>query len=771
MRIRLLLLMTVLAAPAGAATGGDEALSVALPASRPGPDELSGAGARRLSKSFDRALEALDDARWADAATGFDAVLAEVDWPEAAFNAALARYQLLDLAAARGHAAAAAEGLDDGPSHWLHAVVLGAVGRNLDARAAAERAAQWARDQEDAPLLVRSLLQQASASRLAGRYADARTAAEEARAAAVALGDPLLVAASGLAVGHAAAAAGDPDGAARAFAEAGSATTSAPGAQHELALADAESAWRAGRSGDARALLAAALFGIDADPAVPPLTRAGLLSRAAPLAFSLGDVAGAQARLAAADDVLRPAGALAAIADIDTLRASWAIAAGDVERGAALLRSAVATLEQVQAPMALAAAQLARAQVIAEQGQIREALRLAEASRDTFEAAGNLDGLPGAWLVLAELKGRGGALADAHAAGLRAVELATNRGNPRQEAAARAEVAVILARLGAVDEAAQAHAAAVSADGLLSVRTRVRLEVELARGFAHADRPTDGLRHAQAALAQAGSAEAAPADLVASAEEAVVAVLLEAGRHDEAEAFVAERGIQDERILAAVADRHGTARYNQGVDAYAEGDYQAAITHFRAVADAPESSDARRERARRAIQRSHEASGVAHLEVGAVKQAETDLAAAATLATELGDAAAAAQANLLRAQIAVEAGRLEKGASLAASAAKAAVAGSQVRAEAFELLGLAQIDADPSAARRAFEDALLSWGTTPESVARRATLTYNLAVLEQTGDPAALRARLQEAAALAAEAGDEDLRAEVAEWLEGLETP
>ena len=770
MRLLSILLVLLIITPAHAAPSKAEELAgVTLPPRLPAPDELAGPAAQRLSRAFDVALTALDAGEWAAAARGFEALLTEVDWPEAAFDAALARYHLLDLPAALTHARRAAEGLPrDGQVRWLHAVVLGAVGRHQDAEGEAALAVAGARGDGDQPLLARSLLQLASAARLSGKYELAVTAATEAQQLGTTLGDPLVTTAAWLALGHARGARGESGLAAEAFAAAGGA--GAPGADPELALGRAEAAWAGGGADSARTALAEALAAIDATDGIAALTRAGLLARAAPLQWATGDPAGAVARLDAAEAVLSPAGARAGVADIQVVRAAWAVAEGDARRAGSLLDAAIETMEGLQVPMALASARLARSQVLAEEGDVRAGLSLARAARDEFAAAGYADGLAGAWLVVAELLGRGGALADAVDSGTRALELARGRGAARQEAAAHAELAVILARLGAMDEASQHHLAATSAVALLSPRGRARVEVELARGYAHADRLEEALTHARRALEVGGEA-GAPRDLVALAEEAVVAVLLDGGRHDDAEAFVADREISDPRILAAVADRAGTALYNEGVDAYAEGDYVTAVARFDAVAASPTSSEERRLRARRAAQRAFEASGVAHLEVGAVRQADADLAQAAAIAAEVSDSTAEARAHVLRAQIALDAGRLGPAADLGSQAAGVAGPGSTLRAEAWEIVGLARIDADPAGSRRAFEDALLAWGVGPESVARRATLTYNLAVLEQTGDPAALRARLEEVSALARAAGDEALHDEAVAWLKQLETP
>lgn len=769
---RLAVILTLaFALPAAAASTHSESRSTLpeLPASRPGPDELEGPAARRLSKAFDSALSALDGQRWSEAAEGFESLLREVAWPEAAFDAALARYHMLDLGRAREHASAAVRGLPgDAQARWLHAVVLGAVGRHADAGVEAGLAVDRAREVEDKTLLARSLLQLSSAARLSGRYEAAAAAALEARDLAEAMEDPLLGAAAWVAVGHAALSRGDRVRADEAFAEAGG--RGASGVQQELELAAAEDAWRRGAAAEARAALSAALAGIDSDPHIPLLTRAAMQARAAPLLWTVGDRVAAEDRLDAAERVLRPAGALAAVADIEVVRASWAVAVGSFDEARGFLESASSTMEALQVPVALASARLARAQLLAEDGDVLGAIALAEQAKAVFEATEYSEGRPGAWLVLAELLGRGGALAAAHEAGLRAVELAMERGSLRQEAAARAEVAVVLARLGALVEAEEQYRSATSVAALLSVRARVRVDVELGRAYARADRLEEGLDHARRALEAAGEGDAAPRDLVSLAEEAVVAVLLEGGRHDDAEAFVVERGVVDPRIVAAVQDRQGTALYNEGVDAYAAGDYATAIARFTSVAEAPASTDARRDRARRATQRSLEALAVKHLEAGETKDADAYLARAAGLAAELQDGTAQARATLQRAQMALDAGHPERAADLGANAARAASERSEQRAEAWELVGLARIDTDADGARRAFEDALLAWGSGEESVARRATLTYNLAVLEQTGDEAALRARLNEASALAAQAGDDALRDEVLEWLKQLET-
>ena len=100
----------------------------------------------------------------------------------------------------------------------------------------------------------------------------------------------------------------------------------------------------------------------------------------------------------------------------------------------------------------------------------------------------------------------------------------------------------------------------------------------------------------------------------------------------------------------------------EGVDAYAAGDYATAIDRFATVAGAAASTDERRLRARKATQRAFEARGVEHLEAGRVKDADSDLAQAASIAAEVQDPGAQARATLQRAQIALDAGHPERAA-------------------------------------------------------------------------------------------------------------
>ncbi|MCO4773677.1 MAG: hypothetical protein KDA24_26840, partial [Deltaproteobacteria bacterium] len=470
------------------------------------------------------------------------------------------------------------------------------------------------------------------------------------------------------------------------------------------------------------------------------------------------------------------AGAGAALADVWVARSSWFVATGRLPEAAALLDRAIEAQEAVQVPVALASSRLARAQLLAEEGDVKGALSLAERSLEVFKEAGLREGEQGAWLVLAELQGRGGAQAEARESALRAVDLARQLGNPRLAAGARAELAVILARLGAVDEAlAEYEKATVNTDAsnsLLAPRTRVRLEVELAALLARSRRGEEGLAFAQRALDSA-SGPGAPADLLPLGEEAVVAVLLESGRPDDALAFLDERGMTEGRLRAAVLDRRGTELFNQGVDAYDAGDLGLAARRFRELLTEPDAPPERIASARRALQDVLAAHGAESVEAGKTTRAETLWSEATEIALEREDMNGAGTLLLLRAQLAVDGGEPGRAIKLASQCgeAMAALEDRMPAAQCWELAGHASFETDPDTSRGAFENALAAWASVPESVAHRAQLAYNLAVLDQGAAPAVLRSRLEAARALAEEAKDQALGDELTTWIEQLETP
>ena len=133
----LLLLSVVLAPRLSAASAANEEVP-ARPEppllSRPGLDSVLGPQRARLRRTFDRALAALDSGKSDEAAVWFEELVTKVDWPDASYNAALARYRLLDLPAAERHAAEAARGLpNDVAASHLHALVLHDLGRHRPA--------------------------------------------------------------------------------------------------------------------------------------------------------------------------------------------------------------------------------------------------------------------------------------------------------------------------------------------------------------------------------------------------------------------------------------------------------------------------------------------------------------------------------------------------------------------------------------------------------------------------------------------------------------
>lgn len=739
---------------------------------RPAPDEVSGGQRRKLLKAFDAALTAFDAGRYAEAADGFEALLAQVEWPEASLNAGWARYVELDLPRAREHAAAAVAGLPgDVSALRLSGLVLHDLGRHQDALARILEGLEALGADGDNVTRARLELLGGATLRLLGRLGEAQASYQRALDAATTAADPIAQAAAHLGLGHVALSRGQD--ASVHFAAAG--TAGAGAAQHEVDLSKAEAAWQAGDRAEAAARWAAAVAGLEkAD--LPRLSRSGLEVRAALLAWSLGEREDARRRLDAAEEVIAAAGATAALADVRVARSSWAVAEGRLEEASTLLDQAITAQESVQVPVALASSRLARAQLLAEEGDVRGALALARRSLDVFQDAGLREGEQGAWVVIAELEGRAGALADARTSALRAVEIAQELGNPRLAVTARAEVAVILARLGAIREAVVEYELATvrtaSSESLLGPRARVRLEVELAAALSRSKEPAEGLPHAQRALAVA-DAPGAPEDLAPLAEEAVVAVLLESGEPDRAAEFLDERGVTGGRLAEAVADRRGTALFNEAVEAYDAGDYALAASRLRELLEADASPEERLASARKALQDVLSAHGAEAAAAGKVTRAAELWAEASALAEEREDLGALGTLLLLRAQTALELERGGEAVRLATECGRK-LGGAEdpsVPAQCWELAGHAAAESQPEAARTSFENALAAWAAVPDSVAHRAELAYNLAVLDQEAEPAVLRGRLEAARSLAREAGDADLEAQVGEWLEDLETP
>ena len=745
--------------------------------SRPSPDALLGPARTRLRRSFDRALAALDSGASDEAAVWFEELVAEVDWPEASYNAALARYRLLDLPVAEQHAAEAARGLpDDVAASHLHALILHDLGRHEDSLQRSAQALQLLAEEDEPVLRGSILLTEGSALRLLGRPSESLKRYESALALGLSSDGPYVVAAAWLGIGHLALARGDDGGAEGAFASAAKVTGDGGEAvQTEVTLAAAEASWRGGSAEGARTKLSEALNRLTSSTR-PPLHRAGLGARAAALEWSLGLHSEAEARLSDVEAVFSSAGALAASADVWVTRSAWMVATGRLAGAAQLLDQAIAAQQGLQVPIALASSRLARSQLLANEGDVPGALVLAKRSLEVFSRLGFREGEQGAWLVLAEQKGRGGALAEAREGALKALNMARELRNPRLAATARAEVAVILARMGAVDEALTEYELATvltgSSTSFLSARSRVRVEVEIAAALAKALRSEEGLAFAQRAL-DAATGSGAPADLLPLGEEAMVAVLLESGRHDDALAFLDQRGITEGRLREATLDRTGSVLFNEGVDAYRSANYELAKDRFRTLIEGGNSPAGRVESARRALLKVLSAQGAEAQESGQTVRAEGAWAEGADLAHELGDVESLSTLLLLRAQLAVEDGEVRRAVTLAERCGSIAsgLEDTTHAAQCWELAGHAAFEDDPAVARRGFENALVSWRSVPESVAHRAQLAYNLAVLDQQAGPSELRARLDVAHALAVEASDTELTAELAAWIEQLEVP
>jgi tetratricopeptide (TPR) repeat protein len=238
-----------------------------------------------------------------------------------------------------------------------------------------------------------------------------------------------------------------------------------------------------------------------------------------------------------------------------------------------------------------------------------------------------------------------------------------------------------------------------------------------------------------------------------------VQILLDTDRRTEAEAFVAEQGLEADAVDAAIAARRELDLYNAGVDAYNGGDYEEAIAAFRAVADGGDDGDPRRVTAAKNLVSALLLQGGDQRDAGSSSSAAPAYKEAAERAWSIGKPEDAARALMALSEMRTEAGAVDDAATFAARAAEAAVSSGDnvLQGRAWMTMGDAYYESEPTESAASYKRALRAWGDSEDTASDAATVSYNLAVLLAAEDtPEALRL-LERSATLAAAAGDRSL--------------
>ena len=725
--------------------------------------ELDAVEQQSLMREFDRfsdGMLALSERRWAEAAAGFEAVADVTGWYEAAYNAALARraggeYR---VAATRTEQALRYRP-GDHASLFLRASLLQALGRYGDAKAVVEQALASARSAGLERDELLGLLNLGAVQRLLGEPEPALASYELAAALADRLSEPGLEAAAWAGAGYTHALRGESSAAesamrtAKAAADRAGAETSFAEVEISLAALALEAGDRdaAGRLVDG-ALADAVDFG---DPA----RKAGVLMGAAGLQRELGRTGPASRGVSEAESLLSGTELHAQLADVLTLRGTWALRDGAPQDAEKHLAQALGLLEPLQAPLALAGTRLKLGRALLEQGRFDAAAAQIDAALASLEPTGALELRRQGLVVSSELRRRRGDLAGA-AEELAAATRIAQSAAPSVQARLAAELVLLQAARGDV-KAALAADAAITAESraLLPDLVRARVQIQIAYAMHGQGRLEDAVKRAKAALPHAD------AEITDAARQLVVEALLALDRAGEAEAFLAEQGEGQGALSERVEGRSAMDRYNAAVDAYNTDHFGAAAEGFEAVAQDPAQPAQRRAEA--AVNYT-----ASLLQLAQKRDARGEPAGALVAlkkAAERGTGADAARAGLM------VVGRLKDPAEgvpwaeLAAGHARDA-GESGLAGQAWMAVGDAHFEADAAAARAAYSAALDAWGQSPSSLGWRATVTWNLGLLAwNAGDAADAKKRLEAAHGLAVEAGQDADARQITAQLAGME--
>ncbi len=724
--------------------------------------------------TFVAGLEAMAEAKYETAAELFDRLAESTGWPEAAYNASLAWYAAGRYDVALQRADRVIEVLpDDTGAMYLRGVLLQAVGRHEDATAVIERSLVRSRELDRKVDEAVGLLNLGASARLLGRPDEALAHFRAARELGEALGLPSVVAAGWMGEGNVHLAGGDRSAADAALA-AGRRLGKAKGFGAAAADADlslAAVALAEGKRDKGRRLLDRAALEV-ADIEIESV-RASMLLTVAQLQRELGEPEAAVVSLEESMRLFERAGIDVGRAHVLVYRAGWALQDEDLASAEPLLKEARAIQTRYQVPLALAETHRYLSVLRSRQGRLDEALEFAKLSVDALASARAIEAERLALVQLATVHSQRDELVPARAAATRAIELAELVGDSTEAHRVRTEVVIIDAAAGAVDEAlAELDRIPAAALAAMPARQRMRVDLQLAWSLQRAGRFAEAEARGRRALEVRPDPGAPLKDLVTDAREVVVYALLDDGRPDDADAFLASIDDPDGTLAALIANRRTIDTYNAGVEAINGGDAAGAVLLFEAAWADGEVDESRRETVGRAL--SGALRGLGH-DLRAAGKFEDSAAAferAASVAEVIGDVLGQARSVLNQAASRAGGGDDAGAATLASSAAEFAgtTTDRKLEGDAWMIAGQALFDADADASRAAFGRALQAWGTTPETLGSRASVTYNLAVLEyNTGSPADAKVRLEEARTLATQAGSTGLVDQIESLLEALE--
>ena len=724
---------------------------------------------------FVEGLEQMGRAEYRAAADSFDSVHRRTAWPEAAYNAALAWYAAgtFDVALARSELARTALPEDLGVL-YLQGVLLQAVGRHEDATGVIESTLARSREAGQRHDEAIGLLNLGSSARLLGRPADALTHFAAARALGEDLGVPGVVAGAWMGEAQVHLSLGD-----RASADQALAAARRLGRRQSFGAAEADAdlslaavALAEGKEPKARQLLARALGRVDTldDRTV----RASMRLTVAELQRELGDREEGEQTLLRAADEFRESGVEVGRAHTLQSRGAWALEDGDVVIAEGLLLEALEVQRRFQVPLAEADTRRHLAELRAAQGRLDEALELALAAHATFAEAQALELERTALVALTSIRSMRGELDDARSAAARALELAAAVGDRGDQHRLRSELAILHAAQGGVEEALSELAGIPHpAFARLPARQRARVHLQLAWSLRQAGRLEEATGRGRRALEAASSVRHAHDDLASGAREVIVFTLVESGRRQEAERFVQELGGGQEELRDWIRQKASIDRYNEGIELLGAGQLASAIEAFEEVHRGEGVDGDRRKTAGRTLQGVLLQHGQELLQAGDLEAAEAALVRASEIAQEREDELGQATVLAVRAEVRERVGDGASAADLAGrAAALASTAGDRALAgDCWMVAGQALFETDPARARAAFADALAAWGDGPDTLGRRAAVTYNLAVLDlRLEDEGDSRVRFSEARELARRAGDAGLVARIDEILTELES-
>lgn len=722
--------------------------------------------------TFFAGLEHLVAGRYEAAADLFDRLAESTGWPEASYNGALAWYGHGRFDVALKRADDAVTGLPGDPgAAYLQGVLLQAVGRYEDARVVLERS--LAATPEASIDRVLGLLNLAASSRLVGRPDEALERFREARRLAEELDLPGLVASAWMGEGLVFLSTGE-----RAAADAALASARRLGKRkgHGAAEVDADLSLAAvaladGETQRARRLLEGTSRSIADLP--EPSVRASMLLTVAELQRELGEVEAASVSLEEAVRLFDSAGLEVGRAHVLQYRGAWALQDGDLVVAERYLAEALAIQDRFQVPLARADTARHLADLRSAQGRLDEALELARSSVATFADARAIELERASLVVLAGILSQRGELTEARAAASRAVELAELVGDKSEGHRLGSELVILDAAAGDIDGALQRLGAIPGrAFAALPPRQRGRVHLQLSWSLREAGRADEAISRARHGLDAATEPEPDEADLVASCREAVVFGLLDAGRLDDAQAFVDALGPGgSEQLGILVASRRTVDTYNEGAALLQAGQLEEAAGRFEQIVNDDAADPDRREVARdtlAAVLRQH---GQELFAAGKTEKADAALERAVELARQSGDAEGQGRGLVLRAQVHESIGAGAEAAQYATEAAGlVADAEPELAGDCWMIAGQALFESDPEGSREAFRRALQAWGDGPSTLGKRASVTYNLAALDlQLGAPGEARVRLREARVLADQAGDKTLVDAIDGILEQLE--